>query len=167
MDVDLPGEDGISATRDVLRSCPSAQVLIITALQDPQLMARAVEVGAAGFVTKTRAAEDLISMIRAAAAGEMVLPEARATEILRQLQSWRRRSVVEGSEARLSEREREVLQAFADGLSTQEVAGKLFISERTIQSHIRSILSKLGLHSKLQAVMWALRQGLIRLRSPE
>ncbi|HEX9124145.1 MAG TPA: response regulator transcription factor [Actinomycetota bacterium] len=167
MDVDLPGENGIAATRDVLRTCPSAEIVIITALQDPHLIARAVEAGAAGFVSKTRAADELTGMIRAAAAGEMVLPEEQAGEILRQLQSSRRRSVVEGPEAQLSERELEVLQAFADGLTTEQVAAHLFISERTVQSHIRSVLSKLDLHSKLQAVLWALRQGLIRLRPIE
>jgi DNA-binding NarL/FixJ family response regulator len=138
-------------------------VVVISALHDPTLIARAVEAGASGFVAKTRAADELIHVIRAAAEGEIVLPEARAGEILRELQGMRRRST--STLPTLSAREIEVLQAFADGLSTSDAAVRLFISERTVQSHVRSILSKLSMSSKLQAVLWALRQGKIQLRN--
>lgn len=164
MDVDLPGMNGIDATRHVLSRCRDAHVVIISALQDPQLMARAVDAGSSGFVAKSRAADELVHVIRTAAAGDIVLPEARAADILRDLQAMRRRTVSQGPPARLTDREREVLQVFADGLSTHDVAQQLFISERTVQSHLRSILSKLDLSSKLQAVVWALRQGEITLK---
>ena len=162
MDVNLPGMDGIEAARQVLARCPSANVVVISSLHDPALIARAVEAGATGFIAKTRAADELIGVIRAAAEGEIVLPDARAGEILRELQGMRRRSA--SSRPVLSPREIEVLQAFADGLSTGQTAQRLWISERTVQSHVRSILSKLGMSSKLQAVLWALREGSIQLR---
>ena len=163
MDVNLPGMDGVEAARRVVERCPSANIVVISSLYDPALMARAVEAGASGFVPKTRAADELLQVIRAAAHGEIVLPDARAGEILRELQTMRRRS--RSSLPTLSPRELDVLQAFADGLSTGEVAKRLWISERTVQSHVRSILAKLDMSSKLQAVLWALRNATIQLRA--
>jgi DNA-binding NarL/FixJ family response regulator len=163
MDVNLPGINGIDATRALLERTPTASVVVISSLHDATLMARAVEAGASGFVAKTRAADELIDVVKAAAQGEMVLPESRAKDILKELQGLRR--TPNRSAPTVSTRELEVLQAFADGLSTAEVAARLFITERTVQSHIRSILSKLEMSSKLQAVLWALRQGKIQLRA--
>lgn len=163
MDIELPGINGIDATRRLLQGCPDANVVIITAFGDPHVMARAIEAGASGFISKARAADELIDVVRKAAAGEMVLPDGQATNILHQLHAARRRDATGVPIVELSKREVEVLQAFADGLTSAQVAERLFISERTVQSHVRSVLGKLHVHSKLQAVLWALRRGLIRL----
>lgn len=164
MDVDLPGMDGIEATRRVRERCPGTHVVIITALQPTDLLSAAVEAGASGFVPKTQAADQLAGVIEQAAAGEMVLPEGDLVSILRRLQEARqRRTDVDRQISSLTEREVQILQRLAEGMSTAELAEALFISPHTVHSHVRSILSKLGVRSKLEAVLFALRQRVIRL----
>jgi DNA-binding NarL/FixJ family response regulator len=168
MDIDLPGMDGIQATRGVLRICPEAKVVGISAMRDPQLLARAVAAGASGFVPKTRAAEELIRAVRAAAAGEMVLPEGDLAPVLERLRNGAERSSdVDARFATMTRREIEVLQAFTDGLSTDEVAARFRIGVRTVRSHVENVLMKLGVHSKLEAVLLGLRAGVLRLEDTE
>ncbi|HEX2030862.1 MAG TPA: response regulator transcription factor [Actinomycetota bacterium] len=164
MDVDLPGMDGIEGTRRVRQRCPDTHVVIITALQPTEVLAGAVEAGASGFVPKTQAADQLAEVIQRAAAGEMVLPEGDIVSILRRLQEARQtRTDVERLVSSLTDREIEILQGLAEGKSTPELAEALFISPHTVHSHVRSILAKLGVRSKLEAVLFALRQRIIRL----
>jgi DNA-binding NarL/FixJ family response regulator len=164
MDIDLPGIDGIEATRRVRQACPDARVVAITALQPDRVMAEVIEAGACGFVPKTQAAEAVIDVVRRAVAGEMVLPAgdlAGTLDRLREARSVRRdaRRLLDD----LTEREVEVLQATAEGRSPGQIAQALFISPHTVQAHVRSILAKLAVHSKLEAVVFALRHGAIRL----
>ena len=166
MDIHLPGIDGIEATRFIKERCPDSHVVVITALQQHELAARAVQAGASGFVPKTRAADDLLDVVRAAAAGEMVLPSSDIGAVLRALERTREvRTTEQVLVEQLTPREREVLQGFADGKSNDEVASTLFISPSTVQTHIRNILAKLGVRSKLEAVMFALRSGVITVSS--
>lgn len=168
MDIDLPGMDGIQATRGVLRICPHARVVGISAMRDPELLARAIAAGACGFVPKTRAAEELVRAVRAAAAGEMVLPEGELGPVLDRLRNAAGRTAeVERRFAGMTGREIEVLQAFADGLSTEEVGARFGIGVRTVRSHVENVLAKLGVHSKLEAVLLGLRAGAIRLDETE
>jgi NarL family two-component system response regulator LiaR len=167
MDIDLPGMDGIQATRRVKKICAEAQVVIITALQQPDLISRAIEAGACGYVPKTHAADELVGVIRRAAEGDMILPSGEIGAILDGLQRARRvRSEAEALLAQLSTRENQILQLLSEGKSTPEVASQLFISPLTVQSHVKSILAKLGVRSKLEAVMMALRHGVIGTRRP-
>lgn len=164
MDLDLPGIDGIEATRQLRSVCPETHVVVVTAFQQGLVMARAVEAGAVGFVPKTRATDDLIDVIRRAAAGEMVLPSGNVAEVLTSLQ----RAAASRSDAarllgQLTSRELDILQMIAQGLSTADIAKDLFISPFTVQSHVKNILSKLGVHSKLEAVTFALRHGVVRV----
>lgn len=164
MDVDLPGIDGIEATRILRQGQPGASVVIITAYQQPDVIAAAIDAGASGYVPKTHAAEELVSVIRRAAAGEMVLPSRDIGAILGRLQKTREIRTDEGRLlARLTPREVEVLQALAHAKSTTEIAQSLFISPRTVRTHVKSVLAKLGVHSKLEAVTMALRLGVIRI----
>jgi DNA-binding NarL/FixJ family response regulator len=163
MDVDLPGMNGIAATRGVLASSPKTRVIVLTALMDPQVVEGAAAAGAIGFVSKQRAADDLLAAIRAAAAGEEVF----RTQDLRVLWGDGRRAEKRPREFDLTSRELEVLQALADGLSTDELAATLFLSPRTIQGHVHGILTKLLVHSKLEAVLYGLRRGLVRLKPLE
>jgi DNA-binding NarL/FixJ family response regulator len=164
MDIDLPGMDGVEATEQLIRLCPDAQVVAITALQPGDVMAQAIQAGATGFVPKTQAADHLVDVIRKAAAGEIVLPaDDTASALLRLHEIQERRSEARRLTAHLSDREIEVLQAIADGRSTEEIARHMFISPHTVHSHVRSTLTKLGLRSKLEAVLFGLREGLIRL----
>jgi DNA-binding NarL/FixJ family response regulator len=164
MDIDLPGIDGIEATRLIRQRHPEVSVVIITAYQQPDVIAAAIDAGASGYVPKTHAADELVSVIRRAAVGEMVLPSRDIAAILGRLQKTREIRTVEGHLlARLTPRELEVLQSLADGKSTAEIAQALFISPRTVRTHVKSVLAKLGVHSKLEAVTMALRYGLIRV----
>lgn len=164
MDIDLPGTNGIEATARLLEMCPEARVVAITALQDQELLAEAVRAGASGFVPKTRAAEELVGVVRRAAAGEIILPSGDVAGILWRLKDAQQLQVdVDRRFALLTPREVEVLQALAEGRSTREVAARLFISPKTVRSHVDRILTKLEVHSKLDAVVLALRHGVLRL----
>jgi DNA-binding NarL/FixJ family response regulator len=164
MDIDLPGMDGVDATRLLSQLCPDAQIVAITALQPSDVMARVIEAGATGFVPKTQAADLLIDVIRRAATGEIVLPTQDTIALLLRLgQAHERRADARRLTEQLTEREVEILQAIADGRSTDEIAREMFISPHTVHSHVGRILTKLGLHSKLEAVLFGLREGLIRL----
>ena len=164
MDLDLPGMDGLEATRRVREQSPHTQVVVITALQDPSEMAAAVSAGACGFVPKTHAADELLGVIRRAAAGEIALPPMTATTVLRKLQTAQPpRSNAGLLFDQLTDREIEVLQAVAEGATTRELGSSFGISQQTVQTHVKNILAKLGVHSKLEAVTFALRQGIVHI----
>lgn len=165
MDIELPGFDGIEATRRLVDRCPDAKVVAISALQPDEVMAEAIQAGAVGFVPKTQAADQLIDVVRRAAAGEIVLPAEDLAGTLQRLQEARRaRKNTAEVVTQLTERERQILQAIAEGKATAEIAEQLFISPHTVNSHLRSIFVKLGVRSKLDAVLMALRRGVIELR---
>jgi DNA-binding NarL/FixJ family response regulator len=167
MDIDLPGMDGLEGIRHLREGCPDIRVVVITATQEGDVLASAVEAGAGGFVHKAHAADVLVEVIRHAAAGEMVLPEGHIEETLRQLQEARRGARDANRLAEeLTDREVEILQAFTEGLSMREVSERMFLSPHTVKAHIGSILRKLGCRSTLQAVVLALREGLVKL-SPD
>jgi NarL family two-component system response regulator LiaR len=164
MDVDLPGMDGIEATRRVKEMCPSTQVVVITAFQTRETIARAIEAGASGYIPKTRAADELVDVIKLAASGETVMPAEEIAPVLARLQDGRQvRTEAEMRLTQLTSREVEILQSFAEGNSVREVAALLYISPGTVQTHTKNILAKLGVHSKLEAVTLALRHDVIRL----
>jgi DNA-binding NarL/FixJ family response regulator len=164
MDVELPGIDGVEATRRIREGAPDTQVMVITAFAQPTTVAEAIQAGACGFLPKTRTADEVADAIRRAAEGEMILPAANMPALVVTLEdSARRRPALRPLPTQLTPREMEILQAVADGGSTSEIAARMFISTSTVQMHVKNILLKLEVHSKLEAVMLALRYGLITL----
>ncbi|MEO8292382.1 MAG: response regulator transcription factor [Actinomycetota bacterium] len=161
MDIDLPRVDGLTATRQVLEARPETKVVLITALSDPDLARRGNDAGAVALVPKERAADDLVEVIRGAAGRDQ--PGRRGQ--LRLLPS--EPDAASRPAAVLSPRELEVLQGLVDGLSTEELSVALFVSRRTVQGHVQSILTKLQVRSKLEAVVTGLRDGLVRLGAVE
>jgi len=162
MSVSLPGKDGIAGTRELRREFGETRVLIVTALATRQVVARALEAGASGCVLSTDPPDRLVELVRRAAAGEIILPEAEVAAVVRRLGDGRRRHRgLGGVLPRLTAREREVLEELADGRSTKEVARALHVSPLTVRSHVKNILAKLEVHSKLEAVTYALRNGLV------
>lgn len=166
MDVGLPRMDGIEATRRLRESNPDVQVVIITASQEDDVIAKAVDAGASGFVPKTYAADELVSVIKRAAAGEIVLPTNRLLQTFALIEKVRHsRAAAERLLHDLTNREAQILQGMADGRSTDGIADLLGISVMTVRTHIKSLMGKLGVHSRLEAVAMGVRAGFIRIPS--
>jgi len=167
MDVDLPGMGGIEAMRRLAKMEPSPAVVALSAFQQGDVIADALEAGAAAYVPKSHAPEELIDAIRQAADGSSSVPPEQVEAVLARL---RRRSDTPAPSnpvgQDLTPRERDVLVLLADGASVAETAEALHVSVFTIRGHVRGILTKLGVRSMTQAVALALRQGLLEPPRP-
>jgi len=158
------GVEGIRAIKGV---SPESAVIVVTDRDDPGAITSAIRAGARGYVLKTRAVADLITVIRQASTGEIVLTVADVPNVIHRLQTARQRDAdVRNTFSRLTTRERQILAEFAKGCSTAQTAAALHISPLTVRSHVKSILSKLGVHSKLEAVTFAMRHGLVEVDRP-
>jgi DNA-binding NarL/FixJ family response regulator len=156
------GMSGIDATRKIKETSPSTKVVIMTAHDDERLLVEAVEAGASGFLSKDKAAEDVLSAAKAAADGEVLIDPVTLTRLLAQVAREREQMRdAQGLLNDLTDREREILQLLAGGMRNDDIAAKLFISPQTVQTHVRNILGKLRVHSKLEAVSFAVRHGAI------
>jgi DNA-binding NarL/FixJ family response regulator len=167
VDMNLPDGEGTSLIGDLRTSGfarGSASVLILTAIEDPARLAPAVEAGAAGILHKSAGTREIIDAARRLAAGEVLLSQGELRAMLR-LASSRREQDLEAGEIidRLTPREREVLQALAEGLSDAEIAGKLYVTAGTVRTHFANILAKLQTTSRLQALVLAARHGIVRI----
>jgi DNA-binding NarL/FixJ family response regulator len=161
IDLDRLGIDGIAATHGVLSACPEAKVLVVADLQSPRGIAAALAAGACGFVPRTPPPGDLHAVVSRAAAGEFVMPVGDLPNVVGELGDAAAPAEADDALGRLTNRETEILTSIADGESTDEIATHLRISRLTVQSHVKSILAKLGVHSKVEAVTVAWRRGLI------
>jgi DNA-binding NarL/FixJ family response regulator len=160
IDIDRAGHDGIVWIGLLRRATERSRILVMTEDESAEILAGALGAGACGFVPRRMPAEELLRALRRAADGELVIP---VTELHRVVRRLHRGSVDLTNAERiesLTTREREVLLALTDGLPTPEVALRLGISVMTVQSHVKSILAKLGVHSKVEAVTLAWRAGL-------
>jgi len=162
MDYRLPDGDGAQASERIRTAQPETAILFLSADPSESAMMRAVEAGAAGFVSKAASAEVLVNSIRKAAAGEFLLEAATMARLLEQ----KRRSQNAATEkahliSEMTGREREVLRLMARGMDNFEIADELGIGYGTVRGHVRGVLEKLGSHSRLQAVAEARRAGLL------
>ena len=157
MDVTMPVQDGIAATRTIVDRWPEAKIVILTMHADPQLAKNATTAGAMGYLVKDCTTEDIVSAIEAAVRGEQTFPSEASVAIER---SAAERPVI-------SHREKEVLQLIADGCSTTEAAQTLYVSVKTVKNHLASAYAKLDAHDRTQAVLRAARLGLITLRNQD
>jgi DNA-binding NarL/FixJ family response regulator len=162
MDVRMPGMDGLTATR-ALRADHAAHqvpVLILTTFDDDEVLWGSVHAGASGFVLKDSAADDLVQAIRVTAAGGSWLDPRVTPRLLHRLRSSANPDDAAGELERLTERELEVLRLMAQGATNLEIADSLFVSERTVKSHVGSIFTKLGARDRAAAIVLAFRAGL-------
>jgi len=164
MDIAMPKLNGIEATRQIKAQNPATAVLVLTAYDNEQYIFALLEAGAAGYLLKDISTTELITAIRAVHAGESVLHPAVARKVVDHFSKRaERESAQEASLEPLTEREMEVLALAARGMTNREVAAELSISARTIQVHLSNIFSKWGVGSRTEAVVTALRNGLLRL----
>jgi DNA-binding NarL/FixJ family response regulator len=147
----MPGMDGLDATREITEKVAGTAVLIFTAYSERSLLGRGLESGAKGYILKEAPHQTLVRAIEKVAAGEGYVDPALMPDVLA---ANRRDDMLTG-------REREILQLLADGMSNADVAGKLFISQETVKSHVRHILTKLEADTRTQAVAIALREAII------
>ncbi|MDR7522256.1 MAG: response regulator transcription factor [Armatimonadota bacterium] len=156
MDVRMPGEGGLEATRRIKEEMPYVRIVILTVSEDEEDLFAAIKHGAQGYLLKNIDPDDLIACIHQVQRGEAPLAPAMATKILREFSAAAPRPG-----PTLTPRERQVLELVARGDANKEIARALQISENTVKNHLRNILEKLHLQNRVQAVMYALREGLI------
>jgi two-component system nitrate/nitrite response regulator NarL len=164
VDLALPDGDGLDLIED-FSSQPRTMTLVLSASLEPGRFARAVEAGASGVLHKSTPIKDIVEAVRKLRAGEALLSPAEVVEMLRLVGRERQeqhaaRQAVE----RLTPREKEVLQALAEGLESREIAEKLNVTVETERTHMVNILHKLGVHSRLQALVFAARHGVVKIR---
>jgi DNA-binding NarL/FixJ family response regulator len=167
MDVAMPGEDGIAATRRIKEERPDTRVVMLSAHEEDQNVARAIDAGASGFVSKLRPMRDVARSIRAAYRGEPLIEPEELRRILLQLRRKRGQdAATRGRVERLTRRETEILQGLAEGTAPERLAEVLGISRNTLRTHVQNILFKLKVHSKHEAIVQAIRHGKIRTGEP-
>lgn len=159
MDLSMPGMTGVEATRAIVAAGVRARVVILTLTDDDAAMMEALLAGAVGYVVKDATLEQILAAIHAAAEGDAVIPPRVAPEILRRLRAAEPAPV--GDAPALSERELEVLHLIVDGRDNAAIAAELVISPNTVKNHVANIFAKLGVDSRLQASVQALRRGLV------
>ncbi|HEY6057022.1 MAG TPA: response regulator transcription factor [Candidatus Limnocylindrales bacterium] len=161
MDYRLPDGTGAEATRAIKARWPAARVVMLTALNDDETVLESIQAGADGYLTKDRAVEDVVSAVRAANAGETLLPRSVIVGIAQRVAAARERGAERRQIEPLTPRELEVLRALTEGLSTPEICERLYIAPNTLRTHVQNIMGKLRVHSKLEAVAFALRHKLV------
>jgi DNA-binding NarL/FixJ family response regulator len=161
MDVTMPEVDGVEAAAEIRRNQPETKVVMLTMHADSDVLAAAVRAGADGYLVKDCSIEEIADAVRTTAQGETLMSSNVAASMLDEL---RRIQDSGGAEDRVvSAREEEVLQLIADGCSTPEVAERLFISQKTVKNHLASIYQKLDARDRTQAVLAAVRMGIVSL----
>jgi len=163
MDVAMPRLNGVVATRRLKQRFPDMAVLVLSGYDDDAYVFALIEAGAAGYLLKNASSQDLIRAIHAVCEGEAVLHPAIARKVMLRLHSSGQHRAGVPNREQLSEREVEILRFAALGLDNQEIATQLSLSRRTIQSHLNHIFGKLGVASRTEAVVAALRSGSLRL----
>ncbi len=161
MDITMPEMNGIEATRQVRRQRPDMRVLVLTMHENEEYLFQVLRAGAAGYILKEAADTELITAIRAVQSGRFYLsPSAQSMMVGDYLQRVRT-GEEKDSYSGLTEREREILKLVAEGLTNNQIAERLFISPKTVDTHRTHIMDKLNLHSRAELVKYAMRRGLL------
>jgi NarL family two-component system response regulator LiaR len=165
MDLSMPVMDGVSATRKILALLPRTRVLILTVHTDDAHVFQGIKAGAEGYILKDCTPEDLARAIRTVHAGDTIMAPGIAQKMLSTFEGIR--SEAESIAPRLTDRELEVVRALARGKSNKEIASTLGISEKTVRNHASNIYKKLHIFDRTQAVIYAIRRGLVDLEELE
>jgi DNA-binding NarL/FixJ family response regulator len=159
MDIRMPELDGIEATRRLTAEAPGTRVLMLTTFDLDEYVVDAFRAGASGFLLKTAPRDQLVAAVRTVHAGEALLAPVSTRKLIEQFAHPARESAALTS---LTARERDVLVLLSRGLSNPEIAAELVVEPSTVKSHVASVLSKLGLRDRVQAVVFAYESGLVR-----
>jgi DNA-binding NarL/FixJ family response regulator len=161
MDVRMPRRSGIEACLAIKEIAPTARIIMLTVSDEEADLYDAVKNGASGYLLKDSSIDEVAQAIRVVADGQSLISPSMAIKLLDEFKQMSRSDRQQVPSPRLTDRELEVLKLVAQGLNNREIAKRLFISENTVKNHVRNILEKLQLHSRMEAVMYAVREKLL------
>ena len=168
MDIRMPRSSGIEACRAMKEVAPSAKIVMLTISDEEEDLFEAIRAGASGYLLKDLPLDEVAETVRAVHGGQSLINPSMAGKLLSEFATLARRDTGERVQQvpapRLTEREMQVLKLVARGMNNRDIAKELFISENTVKNHVRNILEKLQIHSRMEAVMVAVREKLIELR---
>jgi len=160
MDIEMPEMNGIDATKQILEKCPDLKIIALTMFGEDEYYYQMIEAGVKGFLLKNTSIDEVLDAIETVSRGENCFSQELLYNIVRNLSHANRTNY---NDPNLSEREIEILQLICEGLSNQEIADKLFISKRTVDTHRSNILDKTGTNNTASLVMYAIRKGIINI----
>jgi DNA-binding NarL/FixJ family response regulator len=163
LDVRMPKQSGIETCVAIKETVPSAKIVMLTMSDEEADLYEAVKNGASGYLLKDSSIEEVAQGIRVVADGQSLISPSMAAKLIDEFKTMSKPDKVTGAALKLTERELDVLRLVAKGLSNRDVAQRLAISENTVKNHVRNMLEKLQLHSRMEAVMYAVREKLVDL----
>lgn len=163
LDVRMPRVSGIETCRQMKEAAPSAQILMLTASDEEADLYQALKNGAAGYLLKDSSIDQLAQAVRVVHDGQSLISPSMAAKLIDEFKQISRPDRSQNNGLRLTARELEVLRLVSRSMNNREIAKELFISENTVKNHVRNILEKLQLHSRMEAVMYAVRENLLEL----
>ena len=166
MDVRMPKRSGIEATRAIKETLPSTKILMLTISDEEADLYEAIKAGASGYLLKEISIEEVADAVRQVHAGQSLISPSMASKLLNEFATMvkRRDERTQIPGPRLTDRELEVLKLVAKGMNNRDIGSELFISENTVKNHVRNILEKLHLHSRMEAVVYAVREKLLDIK---
>ena len=163
LDVRMPRRTGVEACRAIKEAVPATKIIMLTVSDEEADLYESVKNGAAGYLLKDSSIEEVAQAIRVVNEGQSLISPSMAVKLIDEFKQMSKPEREQGPALKLTERELEVLRLVAKGLNNREVAKELFISENTVKNHVRNILEKLQLHSRMEAVMYAVKEKLLDL----
>jgi len=163
LDVRMPKKSGIEACTAIKQAVPAAKIIMLTVSDEEADLYEAVKGGASGYLLKDSSIEEVAQAVRVVADGQSLISPSMAIKLIDEFKQMSKPERATGPALRLTERELDVLRLVAQGHSNKEIASRLFISENTVKNHVRNMLEKLQLHSRMEAVMYAVRENLLEL----
>ena len=166
MDVRMPGTGGIDATKEIKSEVPTTKILMLTISDEEEDLYDAIKAGASGYLLKEISIDEVADAIRSVHAGQSLISPSMASKLLTEFAMMAKKDEEKEQmpAPRLTDREMEVLTLVAKGMNNRDIAKELFISENTVKNHVRNILEKLHLHSRMEAVVYAVREKLLEIK---